>query len=491
MKIPLSLLASFLIVCQIKASTLTFSRQSQIDSFNLLYDVNIGGNLEIKGPDIYNIDSLYRVKSIFGNISVIETNIRRISVFEQVDSLSGINLKNNAQLESIIGFRNIIKIEGSITIEDCPLLSNISIFKRILYLGDISIKGKTTALDSITGFETLIFFGGLDIQFNNGVKTINGFNNCIIRGIHINNSHTLKSITGFNGLTEYCDDFSDVNFKLNIWSNDSLEYLDFLHNVKCSSRIYIQGNKNLKSIKAFTNLFYASDIAINSNFLLEYIFGFKKAEALKIIRIFNNPSIKILSCFDNATIIDNIFIADTQIEDFKGSFSKLDSMGTLINNGELQLFDNKKLTSIDEFSNLKYTNKIAIVNSPLLNYCAIPSICSHINENRKLVTSLNGIGCQSLEEIVKSCNVITIDENIKGAMIYPNPFTTFIEILLPGNFNNPNFKVYSISGMSIDCHITQLNNQHYSINTSQMCPGLYFIKIYDGLNNKPYKLIKI
>ena len=102
---------------------IVFSMQSEIDSLHYYYPdcTEIEGNVEIRGNDIINIDSLIYFTSIEGDLSIIyNVNLLNIEGLSNLNHLGGsLVITNNNSLTSLTGLEGLNEIYG-----DCRLYYN-------------------------------------------------------------------------------------------------------------------------------------------------------------------------------------------------------------------------------------------------------------------------------------------------------------------------------------------------------------------------------
>lgn len=200
-----------------------FNTQAQIDSFPVHYPgcTNIEGKVTIYGNDIKNIDSLYSLTSIGGDLYI----------------------SFNHKLISLSGLDNVTSIGGSLLIENNTVLGSVAGLKN---LADIS--------------------GYLYIFFNEALKSLSGFEKLttIGQGLHIGYSHGLSSLAGLEKVTS-------IGGGLWIFQNQSLKSLSGLDNIdaKTIQSIYIVDNDSLQEcdVKSICNYFSgtATNVTLHDN----------------------------------------------------------------------------------------------------------------------------------------------------------------------------------------------------------------------------------
>lgn len=162
---------------------ISLTAQSQVDQFPALYPgcIHILGNVTILGAGITQLDSLYTVAQVDGDLY----------------------LSNNENLQDINGLQNLERVGGAVRIQGNPLLENLDGLSNLRVLaGDyfyVSNNGQLknmelNALDSIMGL--------VHIWSHDSLLDLDGFNNLHYLGQDLNifMNPNLLSITGFASL---------------------------------------------------------------------------------------------------------------------------------------------------------------------------------------------------------------------------------------------------------------------------------------------------
>jgi hypothetical protein len=158
--------------------------------------------------------------------------------------------------------------------------------------------------------------------------------------------------------------------------------------------------------------------------------------------------------------------------------------------GELRLEYNAALTSLAGIENIDAfsINQVFLQNSGLLTGCAVPSICTYLDDNLGPATiSNNGLGCSSRTEVENECTILSVDDLVlENIILFPNPATDRFSIADPNNVIEKT-EIISSQGKIINVFDHDISN----ISVSEFPPGLYFIRIYDeaGLLLKTEKLV--
>jgi hypothetical protein len=237
-------------------------------------------------------------------------------------------------------------------------------------------------------------------------------------------------------------------------------------------------------------------------------------------------SLEILTCDGNAlTTLD--LSKNTALKTLRCAQNQLTSLNLVgAVNLESVYCDLNQLTTLDVSQNLKlnyfkcFSNRITSIDlsaNTKLTYikCDANPLTSLNVKNgfNSLITSFDAVPCSSLNCIdvddataanagqapytnwkketttiySEDCSALSVnDETItKSITFYPNPFTDFLSIDSK-IFELNKVEMYSITGMKINV----IESNFESINTRNLSPGLYVLKIYTTKGTAFKKLIK-
>jgi hypothetical protein len=121
-------------------------------------------------------------------------------------------------------------------------------------------------------------------------------------------------------------------------------------------------------------------------------------------------------------------------------------------------------------------------NSPIITALEMQNGIDSFIVNMKLQNCVVDTGVFNMLNL---CSVIGIQniEAIKSLNVYPNPFTSSINI--EGKFENEYYELLNSTGQII-WKGKKINNQDFS----SLPGGLYFLRIYNGNSTQTTKLIK-
>ncbi|MCX6285335.1 MAG: T9SS type A sorting domain-containing protein, partial [Bacteroidetes bacterium] len=192
---------------------ITFSRQAQIDSFQINYPncTHILGNVKITGTDsINNLNGLSVLTSIGGYLQILDwfPNLTQLTGLNSLTSIGGDLWINSTYLTNLSGLNALTSIGGNFSITHCNSMTNLSGIASLTSVGGfVNITANYFSLKSLTGLESL--------------SSIQG-------ELYITGNNELSSLSGLSGL-------SSIRGRLTIQYNDSLSSLSGLNNIAASS----------------------------------------------------------------------------------------------------------------------------------------------------------------------------------------------------------------------------------------------------------------
>lgn len=385
--------------------TILLTRQSQIDSFKILYpgctSVQI---LEINGqeasPAITQLDSLSEIVSVSQKLKISHTSITSLADLSSLVSLGDtLELQYNF-LQTNIGLNNLTSL-GDIIINRLPSLISMSgLSNNIDTIGGVFID--STSLTSLTGLESVVHMNGyLDLRLSPIVGLSSLANLTSINGyLRLERLASLTSIgltnleyvygflfSGLDNLTSLAglsDNLTTTNLGT-IWMiNTGLTSLAGLNNVTGCSNFYFWLNPNLTTLNGFNQV--SGDVPGG-------------------ISLWANDALADISALSNITSISNGDL------DFHGNnqLSNLAGLGNIVTIGRrLRIYENPMITSLAFLNNSldiqdNNTEGIQIENNPQLSVCSFNPVCNYLNNGGFGVVQNNAPGCTSIAEIQAGC----------------------------------------------------------------------------------------
>jgi len=459
-----------------------FRKQSEIDYFPVLFPNcrEIYGDVIIRdteGDTITSLEGLVQINRIYGTLEISGTSIKNISGFRNLEILEGsfgvssndslvnlnglenlslvkgLSIHNNNYLISLEGLQNIGRVNGFVYIAfnnrlpnfrglenlevvtgECQFggLKSLEGLSRIDSINGLLSISSMNSISNLSGLESLHYIGGLSIQDNSKIISLEGL--------------TVEEIGGYVFLRE----------------NPLLENLSGLENVHTiKGSLQIEHNDTLVDLKKLSNLSSVGTIKINYNKLLQNLDGLQKLFAI-------NGSL------------------DVSSNDMLTSLNGLENIVQI--NGEIRLSYNDKLSDIQAIRNIdpasvkSSSNHIEISDNPELSECALQNICVLLDsEMTKSHIYSNGPGCVSRAEILTNCIVsVANTSNGYSILIYPNPATGNIYFKTSEEKSFSTVMLYDLVGRKV-LHLPY----HDNIPLHDLINGLYTI-VFTSTNNETY-----
>ncbi|GLR20039.1 T9SS type A sorting domain-containing protein [Portibacter lacus] len=393
----------------------TITTQAQIDDLSANCSM-ISGDLIIEGAGITDLDPLYSIKSVTGDVIV-----RNCPILLNIQGLDGITTIGGdfiIQNTSVTGFGEFVfeltSIGGDIYIEDNNSLVMIHRMDKLVSIGGkLSVRNNSvlqgvndfTALTTINQHFEMFANGNLQtLEFpelttismgmaflnNNGNFSLNGFPKLqtISEGILLSQNNGLKQVNGFNALTT-------IN-TIYIISNDYLTQVNGFGNLLTNTIVSLTNNLFLTQINGFSKLASCSLIQINGNGDIISLNGFGLLSSAETIEFKDNlitaarssANLDLLG-FNNLTSVTNLSISGNNILSNISGFSNLQSAT------DIEIENNFGLTSISGFASFTTLNNLAILANPSLTsitgFQALKTVNDyfHISSNPMLNTMGN------------------------------------------------------------------------------------------------------
>ena len=172
----------------------------------------------------------------------------------------------------------------------------------------------------------------------------------------------------------------------------------------------------------------------------------------------------------------------------------LSNISSLSGVGYVEIISNESLTSIIGLENIdintvdfenRHKDGFIIAGNPLLPHCAITPICNSINQSKGVYVSSNGVGCNSIGEILPRCiTSVESSEDLEDISLFPNP--TPSRFYLKG-INKADYKIYDISGRTAQIGVIDDG----PIDTKGIGKGMFIVEIKSNTKTVRLKLIKL
>lgn len=388
--------------------TILLTRQSQIDSFPILFptctQINV---LQVDGenanPAITNLNGLAAVTHVADRLIIRNTSLTDLSQLSSLTHVDTLTLRNNLLLTST-SLSNLTEL-NSIDFRNQPMLSSIAgLTDHITSTGDIEID--TSALTSLAGLAGLTTINGsLNIR-RSPIPSLADLNNHLTSVGYINlegnpqmTTVGLTSLTHMDGLILWEDTalVSLGNITGNLTNGDNVGSVFFFHTklanlngmegVTHILNTFIAQNHQMTSLHGFHNL--AGDIPYG------------------------------LSVVDNENINDLSALSGIQTVLYGGlevTASSLTSLSDLVNitevGGAVRFNNNPNLTSLDGLNNTLQIdgnrpnpdeNICVITDNPQLAFCSSTPLCSFLSNGGQATVFGNASGCESTTALIANC----------------------------------------------------------------------------------------
>ena len=200
---------------------IVFTRQSQIDSFQVNYPgcSRIEGYVTITGTDIQNLSGLNAVTAIGGDVW-IRSNFGLINPtgLENLSNIGGDVLIYNNAIINLDGLDHLGSIGGELRISQNFNLQRIDGFGSLNSVGGDLVIIINDSLRSLHGFDSMQTLGGsLDIHYNNVLRDLSGLSglDSVSGNLSIYSNHSLSGCA----VEFMCRYIADPNGFMNIHDN--------------------------------------------------------------------------------------------------------------------------------------------------------------------------------------------------------------------------------------------------------------------------------
>ncbi len=376
--------------CIPSGTTITLTRQSEVDSFPINYpgcDI-IDGYLTISGNDIVNLNGLIGLKRINGYLKIKDNqilnnlkgldSIHYITYFEinknnslldfdglnNLDTVFNFEVNGNNNIYNFNGLKNLVSIvyfyvANNIKLKDFKGLDSL---KKIGTRFNIS---NNIALLSFNGLNVLNFIWSFEVNTNDNLTNFNGLKKLdAIENFTITNNIKLKDFNGLDSLKKIGTSF-DISNNISLLSFNGLKVLNFvwgfgvysnpliidftgMESLRYLEQFTIDNNNSLKNFKGLDGINQLHQTCyLNRNNSLQNFIGFQNVQKFNsTFSIVENPSIQNFSGLENVKYIGSLEVLKNQnLENFTG-LNNLDTVPF-----SFQVNDNPKLKNFDGLQN--------------------------------------------------------------------------------------------------------------------------------------------
>ncbi|MGI9318072.1 MAG: hypothetical protein ACR2QW_12140 [bacterium] len=314
---------------------------TNLDGFSGL--LNIGDELNIeRHPKLQNINGLSSLNFIGDDVSIIQNEmLENLDGLGSVTTMGGrINISSNPNLVSIEGLSGLSGTIAGYLILQNEGLTNLDGLDGITeIMGNFWIGGgQVSDFDGIANLTTV--WGDLSITGMDMLTDLSPFSNIsfVGRNLQIAHNDALQSLAGLEALS------ASINDNITISYNNTIEDISGLSGLTATEGyLRISDNPSLLSINDLSSLSHIGNrLDIEANDSLESIDGLSGLLTVDSIRILNNPSLLNVDGLRNLQAVDTPFLRIT----FNDSLQNLNGLSSLIDlRGSLTVVSNPALTN--------------------------------------------------------------------------------------------------------------------------------------------------
>lgn len=248
--------------------SITLTSQAAVNAFPSTYPcTEISGDVSISGNDITNLDSLFSVIKIDGNLGITSNGqLNNLSGLHGLTSVGGrLEIRNNAQLSDIDGLSALASIgywdvsSESLIISDNSALTSLQGLKLLTSVSGRLFIENNALLSNLDGLEAINFIGlstiriaELNINGNasltniDGLSAVHSIGGYYISSITISNNPLLLHVNGLSSLATIAGGLTGGLTIINNTSLTNVEGLSSLVGINNANRfITITNNPTL------------------------------------------------------------------------------------------------------------------------------------------------------------------------------------------------------------------------------------------------------
>jgi hypothetical protein len=455
----------------------------------------IDGNLMIVGDDIIDLTPLSSIKEVKGNLNIWNNgNLTNLEGLNNLFSVGGLTLRSNPHLENLLPLSNLSgdKLAHLVISKNKELL-DLKGLEGITGLEQLFIEGNTY-LTTLEGLDNLVVAeGNITIWRNSSLLNLNALANLQSVGaaFTIEQNDKLSDLSALANLGP-CRD-------LHVLTNASLLDLSGLENISGLRDLTIAQNNGLKNLDAFSSLTSISgELTVRGNPALTDCCGIQpllsSGNIGGPINIYFNP----FSCNNEQNILDNCtatvctgdvqMFSQAEVDAFQGcdiiegillingdDIIDLTPLSTIKEvTGNLYIYNNSSLTSLNGLNNLKKIGGLTISSNPLLESLIplgniqgdnLQSLDIYLNPSLIDLQGLEGIKCTNDFTTVQNNTNLQSLQGLDNLRIVRDQFTVLHNPLLTNlngleNLDSVYFNLIIEDNYSLN-DVSALNNLRY------------------------------
>ena len=292
---------------------------------------------------------------ILGDLLIENTDITNLDSLYVIDTIDYyLSLTNNFQLENIRGLRNLKYVQDFYLVNDTSLIS-LQGLENLQHVSNSLGIINLSKIINLQGLDSMKYCRQFSIGFCENLYNLSGIDNVEnISSIQIFSNNNLYNLEGLSQKFTYLDNF------------------------------YIIKNPKLKQLTNLENLNFIWILSIEENQILDNLNGLDSVTEFAYLQISQNPSLESISALQK---VNRIRV-------------------------QTSLIDNAKLTNIDALSktDMMSMDSLVIVANPILDVCAIESICAYLADTTHAARILgNGTFCDNRDQVEMECLLLPLE----------------------------------------------------------------------------------
>ena len=377
------------IPCELEDLTLT--SQQQVDDFPINYpNCREIRNIYILGQDIYDLESLYSIERIYGDVSIQGTSLTSLNGLNIDREVYAIHITGNQFLEDLSPLNNVGATQARIIINDNASLAHLNGLSNLTYTGDaISIYGNASlvSIDGLSNLNSLERFYVVDNP---------NLNECCFISQKIQQGVNTEGMT-LSGNADGC--LSVENIKATC--DDDIDNGGEVRDDCLSESITLRSQEDVDNFSAdYPGCNQVSKLVI-TGLDIENLNGLNNLISVTNYLRIDETSLSDFSSLNDVDLysLQELVIVDNQI--LNNLFG--------INIGEqierVIVSENPFLLDIQSLSPIRYYEYLEIFGNSSLSICC-PIIEALAHEEGRMIVRNNFDGCTSASEVKAVCDIV-------------------------------------------------------------------------------------
>lgn len=373
---------------------ITFSNQAQINNFPTNYPgcTSIAGDVRINGNNITNLNGLSAITTIEGSFTLYNCPL-----LTNVNGLSNLKIANSVNIFSMDALANLSGLGQLTEVKTWMAISNIKSLVSLEGLGNLVSVGEgfmvslNPALESLNGLDKLTSVGGrLAVTDLPKLKGLEGLPQLASVGgdFELYGLPLLKDLNGLANLTSIAGNFSLSNMP----ALTNLDGLDHLTTI--GGTLNVSSNPQLTRLTDFKALLSLGGIYLTNNPVLSNVNGLEKIKTIKSqgISLYGNPALSNLDGLQNiTTVVGSVQLAGSPLLTHLNNWNQLATVS-----GNIDMTDMPNLTSLTGLSNVVSVYGLRLLSTGVTNLNGFEKLTGLGNgglqlEDNPMLSSLDGL----------------------------------------------------------------------------------------------------